>query len=285
MSVTPPSNGLAPSDAERVDELLADRAVFGLDAAETAELERLLAAAGLPDDPRYEVVAAAASVVEPDEPLPPALRGRLLGVEAPTAEARAISAAAEPAASVPPSTPAGPVAPSREWPIYTMLAVAAGLLISLYLGSPGSGSSGGDLPPAAARTALLAEGGDLVQASWAPQDDPAIKKLEGEEAYGDVVWSDERQAGYMRFRGLKPNDPEVEQYQLWIFDKARDFDYPVDGGVFDITSDGEQVVPIRAKLPIHKAKLFAVTVEKPGGVVVSDRSRLPLMAKRQFAMR
>jgi hypothetical protein len=31
-------------------------------------------------------------------------------------------------------------------------------------------------------------------------------------------------------------------------------------------------------LPIAKPTLFAITVERPGGVVVSDRSRLPLLA-------
>ena len=45
MNATPP-NGLSPSDAERRDDLLADRALFGLDAAEAAELDRLLATAG-----------------------------------------------------------------------------------------------------------------------------------------------------------------------------------------------------------------------------------------------
>ena len=38
-------------------------------------------------------------------------------------------------------------------------------------------------------------------------------------------------------------------------------------------------MPIEAKLPVSNAVMFAITVERPGGVVVSDRSRLPLLAK------
>ncbi len=45
---------------------------------------------------------------------------------------------------------------------------------------------------------------------------------------------------------------------------------PVDGGVFDITGEGEVIVPIDAKLPIGTPAVFAITLEQPGGVVVSD---------------
>ena len=40
------------------------------------------------------------------------------------------------------------------------------------------------------------------------------------------------------------------------------------------------IVPIRAKLPVSDAHLFAVTVEQPGGVVVSSRDRIVLLANR-----
>jgi hypothetical protein len=99
---------------------------------------------------------------------------------------------------------------------------------------------------------------------------------------GDVVWSDARQEGYLRFRGLPANDPKRYQYQLWIFDAGRDERFPVDGGVFDIarvTADGDVIVPIRAKLPVGRPGLFAVTRERPGGVVVSDRKEIACLAK------
>lgn len=95
-----------------------------------------------------------------------------------------------------------------------------------------------------------------------------------------MVWSDTEQRGYMRIRGLAANDVTRAQYQLWIFDPRRDERYPVDGGVFDIPAGSEEViVPIVAKLDVRGPTLFAVTVEAPGGVVVSARERIVLVAK------
>ena len=84
----------------------------------------------------------------------------------------------------------------------------------------------------------------------------------------------------MRFEGLDPNNPEIEQFQLWVFDNARARweELPVDGGVFNIPSKEEVIVPIEARIPVEKAVLFAITVEKPGGVVVSQREKLILTA-------
>ena len=95
---------------------------------------------------------------------------------------------------------------------------------------------------------------------------------------GEVVWSDELQQGYMVFQGLAQNDPSQSQYQLWIFDTDPGQKHPVDGGVFDIAANGKVIIPIDARIPIAKAVMFAITEEKPGGVVVSDRKRLPLLA-------
>ena len=83
-----------------------------------------------------------------------------------------------------------------------------------------------------------------------------------------------------RFVGLKPNDPAQHQYQLWIFDGDRDQRYPVDGGVFNVPANADQVVvPIRAQLTVHEAKAFAVTIEQPGGVVVSGREHVVAIGK------
>ena len=120
--------------------------------------------------------------------------------------------------------------------------------------------------------------------AWKAGDDPAIitgtADPESATGIGDVVWSPSRQQGFMRFRGLAANDPAVAQYQLWIFDAERDEAYPVDGGVFDVPpeADGDVVVRIDPRLVVGRAVAFAVTVEQPGGVVVSSRSRLPLLA-------
>ncbi|QDU76811.1 Anti-sigma-K factor rskA [Bremerella volcania] len=123
------------------------------------------------------------------------------------------------------------------------------------------------------RATLLADDRESVQVEWSPGTTPVAG------ATGDVVWSTSQQQGYMRFRGLPVNMPSKEQYQLWIFDKNQSEATPIDGGVFDIASTEETIIPIDAKLRVQQPYLFAVTIEKPGGVVVSSRERLPLLAK------
>jgi len=118
--------------------------------------------------------------------------------------------------------------------------------------------------PTEARAALLARS-DTLKITLAPTKDPAAAGVTG-----DAVWDPATQKGFLHFVGLAGNDPSVKQYQIWVFDGKRDKRYPVDGGVFDVPADSSEVViPIRAALPIGEAKAFAVTVEKPGGVVVS----------------
>jgi anti-sigma-K factor RskA len=140
--------------------------------------------------------------------------------------------------------------------------------------TPGRAASTAD-DAAAGRAALLASRRFLLQRNWRAGGD-AI----GAGVSGDVIWDADTQTGYLRFVGLRRNDRSTEQYQLWIFDGRRDPRFPVDGGVFDSPGQGEEViVPIRAKLDVAAPQLFAITVEKPGGVVVSDRQRLVVLAQ------
>jgi len=128
--------------------------------------------------------------------------------------------------------------------------------------------------PAQQRDALLARPGTL-QIQLETTAEPAAA---GSKA--DVVWDPRTQQGVARFVGLKPNDPSQHQYQLWIFDGDRDQRYPIDGGVFDVPPNADQVVvPIHAELRVHAAKAFAVTIEKPGGVVVSGREHVVAIGK------
>jgi anti-sigma-K factor RskA len=119
----------------------------------------------------------------------------------------------------------------------------------------------------------LLDAAGVLRVRWAPTQDPA-----GLRAGGEVLWDAQAQRGVMQFTGLAPNDPRIAQYQLWIIDAERDARYPVDGGVFDVASDGEVLVRIAARLPVGRPTLFAVTLERPGGVVVSTRERLVLAA-------
>lgn len=117
---------------------------------------------------------------------------------------------------------------------------------------------------------------DLIDLPW--------KGVMDEGVEGRVVWSDEAQRGFMVLKGLAVNDPKVEQYQLWIFDTDPGQEIPVDGGVFDVSkaeqdaNTGEVIIPFKPHVPVAKGVMFAITIEQPGGVMRSDRSRLPVLA-------
>lgn len=123
------------------------------------------------------------------------------------------------------------------------------------------------------RDRLKAEGGEITRAEW---QNGNVKETEG--VTGEIVWSDAKQQGYMTFRGLPINDPNLQAYQLWMFEDANLEAFPKDGGVFNVTSDGEVIIPIDAKLRTTNPKAFAVTIEKPGGVVHSERDKIALLA-------
>ena len=100
---------------------------------------------------------------------------------------------------------------------------------------------------------------------------------------GEVVWSDSAQKGFLKLTGMPANDPTKEQYQLWIVDGTRGLGQRISGAVFDIPKDvvaakGEVIVPIDPQLHVNKAAVFAVTIEKTGGVWVSDMTRRAVIA-------
>ena len=126
---------------------------------------------------------------------------------------------------------------------------------------------------------------DAVRWDWAPG---LVNPAEGVTGY--VTFSPDSQEGYMLIKGLEPNDPRIQQYQLWIWDQEREPDpenptpladnvHPVDGGVFDVNDQGEVVIPIKLPLRVDQPYLFAVTVERPGGVVKSEKGSVPIIAQ------
>ena len=149
---------------------------------------------------------------------------------------------------------------------------AALALFVIWYRSPGEPAMAN---PAAQMAALLDQARDVKEIPWSLTEDPLASG-----ATGKVLWSPSRQEGYMVFENLRGNDPTQTQFQLWIFDASRvDWEAkPVDGGVFDVNGEGQVVVPIQAKLSVQDAKLFAVTLEQTGGVVVSEREHLLLTA-------
>lgn len=252
--------GSESAEMNRLFELLADRATQGLESDQSDELSALLRESREVDSECMDRAAAAVELclLDPSEvePMPAAVRRRI--------EHRLSELPDNGAAEQPPSPIAGRIGPIGA---FGWLAAAACLVLAVLAWmSPATNSE-----PSFAEVAAAP---DAVRASWSAGPHPA-----GENASGEVVWSDSRQAGYMTFRNLPANDPSERQYQLWIFDPDKD-QHPVDGGVFDIPSGADEVrVPINAKLPVDDPSMFAVTIEKPGGVVVSDQERLPVLAK------
>jgi anti-sigma-K factor RskA len=252
-----------PSDLKiRFDELCAGRALGDLGPEEERELADLCNQLGLAPDASLDLLAAAiedGARQESAEPLPGHLAIRL--------QQWADQTAATPAANV--------VRPQvSTWrsiarnPLGGWLAAAAMLVFALWIPREKP-----PLSPVQAETRLRAEAKDLIERKFAGLGD-------FKQAAGSVIWSDQLQQGYMTLSGIPANDPGKAQYQLWIVDPTRDPDAPVDGGVFDIPTDGSPVVvPIAAKLSLNKPQAFVITLEQPGGVVKSKQEKVVALAK------
>jgi hypothetical protein len=240
---------LTDSDATRETDVggePADLAALGAESVDALEQELELAAAA----------AALAFAQQHAEPMPASMRQRL-------AEAASLRAASNVTPIGRAARPQPAPAPRRGALFATAgWAAAAMLLVVLVVGT--LREPGLDAPdPATQRLALL-ERPATIRSEWAPPD---VAEFSG--VTGDVVWNDDEQSGFLRLTGMPANDPSVAQYQLWIVDPDRDAN-PVDGGVFDIpAASGEVIIPINAKLAVDDPAAFAITREKPGGVVVS----------------
>jgi hypothetical protein len=268
---------------ERLLDLLADEATVGLTAQEHAELEAL--SRQFPDVPRDSMQLAAAAIdlaefsLARAEPMPASVRAR---IPVPAALALSGGASSRERSTIGRPAPALRL-PANRW---AWLAAAACLGLAAIGWWPRLAAVvpqvAAQLPYGQARLAtmtdveaLRAVATDMVVVKFAPGPDPS-----GQGLTGELHWSPSRQEGYMVFAGLKANDPAREQYQLWIFDAERDERHPVHGGVFDIPAGRETVVVrVEPRLTVPKANMFVVTVERPGGVWVSDRSRIPALAK------
>ncbi|MEO1511259.1 MAG: anti-sigma factor [Planctomycetota bacterium] len=282
---------------ERITDLLVDRAIGGLSESEQRELTRLL---GRGEDARalsesFELAAAAVSLEELEvEGIPSDVAGRLsrtadaflAGQRADEDDAPVLKLTGE-FEDATRSISVESRVPGWAWMGWAASAALLGL--AFVLGAPDRDPTVQELQ------AELRTVADFVSWAW---DDPADGlPAETDGLGGEVEWSDSEDRGFMRFAGLDVNDPSETQYQLWIFDEQRpsgdlpEFgdsflsQRPVDGGVFDLADaevlpSGEVIVPIDAKLPVGKALAFAVTVEQPGGVVVSDRSLVVALAVR-----
>jgi hypothetical protein len=152
--------------------------------------------------------------------------------------------------------------------------VAACLAVLLVLQSQKPAPASKAVPLELSKTIFLQEAPDLLRLPLAGTTGAYAK------TQGEVLWSDEKQEGYLVLSDLPANDREQFQYQLWIVDPLRD-EIPVDGGVFDVSPTGDTVViPIEAKLNIRKPQAFVITVEQVGGVVRSKQEKVVGVAKK-----
>ncbi len=279
---------------DRMLDLLTDEVLFGLDENEQnelRELERLFP--GLRSNGSLEFAASAVSLTNLEfEPLPEHLRSKILSNlnSVLTLEKSAKVLPFQPqlreASSETPSDeiqktfvfePKRPFMQWLGWALAGAACVALGFSLWINLQKPTTVEIVKEVPPKIIPVSdqynnLLNSAKDVQKTTWT---NPANDK----EILGEVVWSEAEQKGFMKFKGLAANDVAKETYQLWIFDETQDEKTPVDGGVFDVKGNGEVLIPIDAKLKVQKPKLFAITVEKPGGVVVSKREKLVAIAK------
>lgn len=277
------------SEKEKMLELLADEAIFGLSDEELAELAEL--EKNFPDfeteSQSLEFSAAAVSMVNLDtsEPLPAHLRTKIL------ADADKYFAAREkPVSQVEESEELQPTftfEPQKSiwnwlgWAVAAAACVA--LAFNIYTTRINPTVIGGVTPTptvtpkkeltiAEQREQLLASAKDLVKTNWTDFDPKKPKNVQGE-----IVWSNAEQKGFVTFRGLPVNDKTKETYQLWIFDKDRK--NPVSAGTFDVTGTGEIIVPLDSALKIQEPQMFGVTAENPGGDMVPNLKNVMAVAK------
>ena len=269
-------------------DLLTRKAIHGLSEAEERELEKLGGKDGEMEFRSLEITAAAIGISGLDsiEVLPLHLRERIL--DASNEFVPDAHEAASPWPPPPKVESGGERTGFGSWFGWLgwAAAVAACIALAVNLWYTRSDFSSRDvttavqqplplpLTPAELRDEMLRSTADLIRTNWTSPDPKAANQVSG-----DIIWSDEKQAGYMRFRGLPVRTGPDYCYQLWIFDKTQDKATPIDGGIFDVTADGEIIVAINAKLRAVQPEMFAITVERHGGVVVSKRENIAAIAK------
>lgn len=239
---------------DRLIDLIMRRATEGLTTAEADEL--LALAARFPDVDADEIeltVAALDPVHSEPHPAPPVgvlTKLNRLAVQYARGDLPPEPRRAEPA-------PAR--APAARVPAWLGWAVAAGVTVAFasYALWP--------KPIAPAELTLVQQRDEFVSRA----KPVAFAGTNDAKATATVQWSTAEQTGFLEVRGLAPNDPAREQYQLWIVDPAQK--QPIDAGVFDVKPDGTALVRMRPPIRVSGATVLAITREKSGGVVVTEQ--------------
>lgn len=267
---------LSSPELDRLLELLADEILGQSDASDANELEELRSRASEEqaaqiDRTHGELLIALMS--QSDETMPSDARSRLL------ARASNRDGAGEKPGTTPAQAPVRvPAARQGMSPLGKLgwVAAAAGIVLAAtaWLSRPTP-----VLPPEViSPITRVATAPKTVRIALAPQGEFAESVSESSE----LLWNQDLQEGVLRLESVPANDPTLAQYQLWIFDATRG-EFAVDGGVFDVTAQAETdeqgrlLVYFRPKLTVGNPAAFAVTRERPGGVVVTDQSGLILL--------
>jgi Anti-sigma-K factor rskA len=258
MSEMPP---MSPRD-ERLYDLAIAKATLGLSPAEARELAELQT--GVASDELAAIDEAVAAItrglkaeteVVIDEPMPEHLRQSLIAAAPDQARPRQIGDTRD-------SNDRDAVIASIRRSARTgwFVAAASLLLAGGLLLTRGGGPQ--PTPQPLSTQKLVDAATDVVRFAMGPTPDGAAG------ASGEIVWSNSLQKGYAKLKGVPTNDATQRQYQMWIVDPNRD-SKPIDGGVFDVTGSGEVVISFEPRLPVSNPAAFAITAERPGGVVVS----------------
>ena len=286
------------SDHDRLLELLAERALVGLDADQQRELESLLQTHPDVDAECLDRTAALldwAVAAGDTEPLPQSLQDRI------RADSR-LGLPTRPSAGDGSGDPSYEGARARihdlakpslgrrmhRREVVAWLAAAACLLVAVFtwyarptaapapksptvanieppVTTPGTDTpdpSTATLTVAQLREQLLASAPDVLHLQLVSNDGGAVARQPG----GDIVWSSGRQMGYLRLQGLVNNAPPQRQYQLWIIGGDASNNEVINGGVFFVDrSKGELVLPIQADHFVQQPMMFVVSVEPLGG--------------------
>ncbi len=264
------------SPTQQMAELMIQKSLSGLNLQEQQQLDHLISEHNVSDDElkhemeRIELAVAAADLAcfqNDTETIPNHLKDCVLVEAGKFFESQTSSTDTNQVTDERILSPRSKSTDSgiNGWMVMAIVSTAACIL--LFLNSINSLAVTTPSTRVAMEKFLASSPTDLMDVPLLPGPDIAGVKITDSR----LVWSDARQEGYMQFKGLSENDPKKNQYQLWIFKDAAQ-KYPVDGGVFDVT-DENAIVAIDPKI-LAKGKFFAVTVEPPGGVVVSDRKRI-----------
>ncbi len=206
-----------------------------LDDAEAAAFSRRLEA-----DPELrrlvdglEEAAAALSSGAAPRPLPPELRARILG---------AVSAAK--------TAPFPRKMNWLPWAIAAGLALAVAWLLTQRM----------DLQK---RVTRLENRDYLAQIQIASL---SSKLRSAPDANAVIAWDEKKQRGVLKVE-LPPNEKDHD-YQLWMVDPQ--YQNPVGAGTFHVANDRPLRVPFQPVSPVGKAKGFAISLERKGGVTKAE---------------